>query len=299
MPEGDSVHTLALALSPDLTGQCLDAAWVRGQPWPELVGRRVLAVTSLGKHLYIDLDDGHRLRSHLGLYGSWHRYARQEPWMRPRRQASLALDVGERVYVCFNAREVELMRIQGFAARDSSNRLGPDLTREVCDPDRLWGRALELLPGDTPVVDLLLDQRVAAGIGNVYKSEVLFLTRCSPLLRLHDLSCADISALYRTAGGLLNENLTGGPRRTRPGDDGRGLLWVYGRAARPCLRCGTPVRRERLGRNPRSTYWCPACQNLAALPSGSRPGPGPAGAASATEPVDEGPGDRPARGGRR
>ena len=126
-------------------------------------------------------------------------------------------------------------------------------------PDQVRGRALELFPGDTPVVDLLLDQRVAAGIGNVYKSEVLFVTRRSPLLQLHDLTREDIYELYRTAGVLLNENLTGGVRRTRP-DDGHGPLWVYGRAARPCLICGTAVRRDRLGRNPRSTYWCPGCQ---------------------------------------
>lgn len=259
MPEGDSIHTLARTLGPWLIGQCLDAVWVRGQALPRLVACRVLAVVSRGKHLFIDLDDGQRLRSHLGLYGSWHHYGLGEPWQKPRRQASLILEVKERVYVCFNAREVELLRTQGFCALDQSNRLGPDLAGEAFDPERLWDRVLELLPADTPVVDLLLDQRVAAGIGNVYKSEVLFVTRRSPLLRLRDMSHMDINELYRTAGCLLNGNLTGGPRRTRP-DDGRGPLWVYRRAAQPCLICGTPVRRDELGRNPRSTYWCPNCQ---------------------------------------
>lgn len=260
MPEGDTVYTLARTLGPCLTGQRLDGVRLQRRDLPQLCGRRVLGVASLGKHLFIDLDDGHRLRSHLGLYGSWHGYGRDEPWQKPPGQASLVLQCAERVYVCFNAREVELMRSQGLRSLDLSRHLGPDLIREHRDPDQLWDRARELLPGDTPVVDLLLDQRVAAGIGNVYKSEVLFLARRSPFLRLLDLRPSDVTQLYNIAARLLNQNLQGGPRRTRPADDRQGRLWVYGRAARPCLTCGTPIRRATLGRAPRSTYWCPACQ---------------------------------------
>jgi len=260
MPEGDTVYTLALTLGSWLQGQRLAAVRVQGQTLGQLGGRRVRRVSSCGKHLYIDLDDGHRLRSHLGLYGSWHRYGRDEAWQRPPGQASLVLELDDRVYVCFNAREVELMQTQGFRALDHDNRLGPDLIREVVEPDRLWARAWELLPEDTPVVDLLLDQRVAAGIGNVYKSELLFMVCRSPLLRLQDLSHTDLEQVYRMAASLLNQNLQGGPRRTRWPDDGRGPLWVYGRAARPCLRCGGTIRRDQLGRRPRSTYWCPDCQ---------------------------------------
>jgi len=261
MPEGDTVHTIAAVLAHWLTGRRLDAVWVRGQHLCELTARQVVAVTSRGKHLFIDLDDGQRLRSHLGLYGAWHHYGRAEPWQKPRHQASLVLEVEGRVYVCFNAREIERMRTQGFRDLDLRRHLGPDLTREAFDPGRLWDRALVLLPQDTLIVDLLLDQRVAAGIGNVYKSEVLFVTRRSPLLRLADLSCADFGTLYRMAGDLLNGNLSGGPRRTRPAGAGPDRLWVYGRAGQPCLCCGTPVRRDRLGRNPRATDWCPVCQD--------------------------------------
>lgn len=260
MPEGDTVHTLASVLSRGLTGRRLDAVWVRGQDLRHLSSRRVVRVASRGKHLLIDLSHGQSLRSHLGLYGSWHHYAKSEPWERPGRQASLVLEVEDRVYVCFNAREVELLQTEGIHAQDLRNRLGPDLTHGAFDPALLWARALELLPGDTWVTDLLLDQRVAAGIGNVYKSEVLFVTRHSPLLRLCHLTLADFSQLYRTAGVLLNENLTGGPRRTRPNNDGRGWLWVYGRAAQPCLVCGTFICRAALGVNLRSTYWCRVCQ---------------------------------------
>lgn len=260
MPEGDTVHTLAQALDSWLQGQRLTAVLVRGQVLHPVSGLQVMGVTSRGKHLFVDLEGGYSLRSHLGLYGSWHRYRHGEPWQKPPRRASLVLDIGDWVYVCFNAREVELMHTQGFRAIDQRHRLGPDLTRDVVEPERLLERALELLGADTPVVDLLLDQRVAAGIGNVYKSEVLFITRRPPLLRLGDLSHTNFCELYSIAGCLLKKNLGGGSRRTRWPDDGRGLLWVYGRAGLPCLTCGAPIRRDLLGRRPRSTYWCPGCQ---------------------------------------
>ena len=260
MPEGDTVHQLASFLGPALRECALSRVWVRGQVRPELSGRRVAAVQSQGKHLYVRLEGGVCLRSHLGLYGSWHRYRQSEPWSRPERQADLVLETDAWIYVCFNAKELELMRSQGFERRDQSQRLGPDLIREGFEVERLMARAWALRPPDTPVVDLLLDQRVACGIGNVYKSEVLFLARCSPLASLAELSTADFAALYGTAARLLRANLAGGPRITRPIPDGRGPLWVYGRAERPCLVCGTVLRRAPLGRRPRSTYWCPACQ---------------------------------------
>lgn len=260
MPEGDTVHKLALALAPDLCGRTLDRVQVRGRDLTELAGRAVVSVESLGKHLFFALDNGLSLRSHLGLYGSWHRYRAGEVWLKPARQASLVLRAGDRLWVCFNAREVELDFAAGFRARARRARLGPDLTREDPPPEDLARRALGLLPAAAWVTDLLLDQRVASGIGNVYKSEVLFMTRRSPLLRLADLGPADWSALYGTAARLLRANLAGGPRITRPGADGRGTLWVYRRAGLGCFACGQPVQRAPLGRNPRSTYWCPVCQ---------------------------------------
>jgi endonuclease-8 len=264
MPEGDTIHTLARVLGPVLAGRTLDQVRIRGQVMPDLARRRIIGVTSHGKHLAVLLDDGRHLRSHLGLYGAWHRYRRDERWHKPARQASLVLGVEDQVFVCFNAREVEVMQTQGFRSLDQRNRLGLDLTRTglgmSLDPDALWGRAEELLAHNTPIVDVLLDQRVAAGIGNVYKSEVLFLTRRSPLLRLQDLGPEDLAGLYRMASRLLNENLRGGPRVTRRIQDGRGLVWVYGRVGLPCLVCGVPIRRQRLGAHQRSTYWCPDCQ---------------------------------------
>ena len=116
------------------------------------------------------------------------------------------------------------------------------------------------LPADSLMVDVLLDQRVAAGIGNAYKSELLFLGRISPAALLGDLDDPTLLALYARAAQLIRANLGGGPRTTRPAHAGGARLWVYGRRDEPCLVCGTRIRITRHGRGQRSTYWCPACQ---------------------------------------
>lgn len=260
MPEGDTIHKLATALAPELQGQRIEQLWIRRRADPALSQRLITDVRSRGKHLLITLDDGRLIRNHLGLYGSWHRYRPDEPWQKPERWASLVLRLRDRVYVCFNARDVEVTDERSFQSRDQRLRLGPDLTREEPESEALLRRARELLSADTLVVDLLLDQRVAAGIGNVYKCETLFLALCHPSARFGELSPERFARLYATAGRLLRANLGGGPRVTRDPGDGRGALWVYDRAGRPCLRCGGSIRRDPIGANPRSTYWCPSCQ---------------------------------------
>jgi len=269
MPEGDTIHKVARYLCAALTNQRITRLLVRGGQVADLLDAEVVEATSKGKHLFIELSSGDSLRVHLGLYGAWHRYRVGEPWSKPERQAALILSTGSAVYVCFNAKEVEILKRGGFRRRDRENRLGPDLTR--CSPPTavLLRRVRELLRTDIQVTDMLLDQRIASGIGNVYKSEVLFLERCDPRTRFSELSSDAFAALYRTAGRLLQRNLGDGPRVTRAGADGRGMLWVYGRAGLACFRCGEPVARETLGRMPRSTYWCPACQS-------GRPGCAPA-----------------------
>lgn len=260
MPEGDTIYKLAAALAPELCGERVERLWIRRRPGPPTAGQRITQVTSEGKHLYILLADATSIRTHLGLYGSWHRYRPGEPWQKPERQASLVLTLAKRIYVCFNAKEVEIMAADGFHDRDQRHRLGPDLARNPPSPDLLAERLVRIPSPDALMVDLLLDQRIASGIGNVYKSEVLFLERVPPEARLREIPVPRVLRLYETAAELLASNLSDGPRVTRKSRDGRGRLWVYKRAGLPCLRCGAPVARQMLGRNPRSTYWCPSCQ---------------------------------------
>jgi endonuclease-8 len=260
VPEGDTIHKIAAVLAPRLCGQTVGAAHLKKVPSQTLAGCRVLDVASKGKHLFITFDNGVVLRSHLGMYGSWHRYAVGEPWRKPARFASIVLEIGACVYVCFSARDVELLASSGYRLADARHRLGPDLAREFADPMLAVRRAGELSPPCTCLADLLLDQRVACGIGNVYKSEVLFLQRLHPGRTMGETPPESLAALYRLARELLRRNLGGGPRTTRFVRDGRGVLWVYGRGDQPCLRCGAEIRHESFGVNPRSTYWCPGCQ---------------------------------------
>ena len=263
MPEGDTVFKLAAYLRPVLGGRRLVAGSVRGMPDARLAGVTLGEVYARGKHLFIELDGRRLLRSHLGMWGSWHAYAPGAAWRKPRRQASIVLDIGDRVLVCFNALQVEILRNAGVRRRAFDAMLGPDLLASPLDIDGLLRRARELGGPDTPIADVLLRQQVASGIGNVYKSEVLFLERCDPATPLVRVGDALLTALYRQAARLLRRNLHGGPRVTRWASDDAGRLWVYGRSGQPCLRCDGVIRSARLGAKQRSTFWCPCCQPAA------------------------------------
>jgi len=128
------------------------------------------------------------------------------------------------------------------------------------DADGLVRRAREILDADALLADALLDQRVASGIGNVYKSEVLFIERFSPATPIAGVDDRDLGRCFETAADLLRRNLGGGRRVTRIANDQAGRLWVYGRGGQPCLVCDTPIRSRRIGRHHRGTYWCPVCQ---------------------------------------
>jgi endonuclease-8 len=260
MPEGDTIHTVARALRPRLVGRRIERAQLGDGNAGALEGRTVVAVRAHGKHLFLDLDSGVCLRTHLGMYGSWHRYAPGEVWRKPQRQASLIIATRSDVLVCFNARELEWLQDGGYRQRDLLQRLGPDLLAADFDLASVPARVREFLEPDTPVTDVLLDQRTACGIGNAYKSELLFLEHWHPLVSLGTLDDIDLRRLYGLARMLLGRNLGGGPRVTRFANDGAGRHWVYGRADQPCFRCRSRVRRALLGRDQRSTYWCPQCQ---------------------------------------
>lgn len=247
-------------LDPDLPKADLEAALLKQDPSLNLSGLQVTKVHALGKHLYIEFATGWQLRTHLGLYGSWHRYLPGASWQRPVGKALVVLETATCCLVCFNGSEARLLRTDGMVDRAQRARLGPDLSAASTDPAMVARTALELCDPDRPLVDLLLDQRVACGIGNVYKSELLFLHRLAPVTRLSHLDPGVLGALYGDAARLLRRNSGPGPRRTRFVGEGHGNLWVYRRAGRPCLRCGARIMQGKLGRHLRATYWCPRCQ---------------------------------------
>ncbi|MBI3749086.1 MAG: Fpg/Nei family DNA glycosylase [Chloroflexi bacterium] len=278
MPEGDTLFRTATGLRPYLVGRRVSAARTAGPgPVPRverIVGQEITGVESLGKNLLIRFGNGLEIRTHLRMNGSWHRYRPGEPWRRPPGRARLVLEVPGAVAVCFDAPVVELLERRAEAVHPSLGRLGPDLLAPDFEPAEAVRRLRDPARAATPIGEALVDQRALAGIGNVYKSEVLWLERVAPTDPVGALDDATLSRLVATAHGLLRVNASrnGGPERVTTGRDRRavGPLYAYGRARRPCRRCGTPIRSMRQGVElPRTTYWCPACQPAGALASAS------------------------------
>lgn len=255
MPEGDTIHRTAMRLRAALAGHALvrfEARRLLGDR--PVLGERIEAVEARGKHLLIHFGGGLTLRTHMKMTGSWHLYRDGERWRKGAHlaRAVVGADSGW-VGVCFQAPVVETYH--RFAGEpDAIASLGPDLAADVPDLDEAVRRAQAVEAGVT-IADLLLDQRVAAGIGNVYKSDVCFLHGLHPLTPAHDVAPELLRRLFQTVHRLLVANLDGSRRVTYEGG-----LAVYGRSGRPCRRCGTPVRSARSGPMARQTYWCPTCQ---------------------------------------
>ena len=281
MPEGDTIFRAARSLDRILTGrrlvsfELLPGAGPGPPTPPPPAGRRpepgelVTSVRAQGKHLLIGFEGGLTLHTHLGMHGGWHAYRPGEPWQKSRRSARVVIEVAEAgepgvavaVAVCFAAPVAELLG--DVATHPGLAALGPDLCRPDADVGEAVARLGRLPPG-TEIGTALLDQRVASGVGNVYKSETLFACGVNPFTAVGDLPGPVRRQLVATAARLLRANLGAGPRSTvgGPGEGrpGRGGLAVYGRAGRPCRRCGTAVRRQRQGESGRLTFWCPTCQ---------------------------------------
>jgi endonuclease-8 len=275
LPEGDTIHKLAARLGPVLAGRRIEGLFLRARGWVRhLRGARIGKIEALGKHLLIPLgleDPGLQdprwvVHVHLGMRGRWHGYALGAPWDRPRSQASVVLQAGGRVWVCFRARVAQVVRRVEVSALPGLRSLGPDLLAPDFRAEAAALRAQRLAFGTA--AELLLDQRIACGLGNVYKSEVLFLERVHPRTSARLLDEATLVALFERGQRLMAANL-GGWRRTtlrpvtaetapRPGEP---RFWVYERAGSPCWRCRTRVEWVRSGDDARPTYWCPACQS--------------------------------------
>jgi endonuclease VIII len=268
VPEGDTLARTAAGLRPHLVGKNVVAARVRirGPQVERLVGARVDAVESLGKHLLIRFSNGLELRTHLGMHGSWHRYRPGERWRRAPARASLVLEVENAVAVCFDAAVVELYESRAAALHPVLSALGPDILAPDFDADLARRRLRDPTRAERPIAEALLDQRALAGIGNVYKNETLWLERVDPFATVGSLDDPTLDRLVATARRLMLANVgpgNGSERRTTgSGGPPGSRLWVYGRAGRPCRRCGTPIRAKRHGELPRTTYWCPTCQTV-------------------------------------
>jgi endonuclease-8 len=261
VPEGDTIFRTAASLRTWLGDRELTGARSTSPSVPAhvLVGDRVADVEARGKHLLIRFASGRVLHTHMRMTGSWHVYRAGERWKRPAGGARVVLEAGDRVAVCFDAPVVELLAARMEAVHPALQELGPDILREPFDPTEVVRRARTRLPG-TPVGEILLDQRVVAGIGNVYRSECLFLAGLAPDTPLSVVPGDRLLLAVGEAARLMRANAGPAAGARRDVGLGPGRHWVYGRQGRPCRRCGAAVRVARIGRQARTAYWCPSCQ---------------------------------------
>lgn len=258
MPEGDTLHNLAARLRPVLAGNVLTGCDLRVPRYAtvDLTGRTVDAVTARGKHLLIAAGDL-TLHSHLKMEGEWHVYRPGERWRRPGHTVRAVLAVDGAQVVGFSLGLVEVLRtdgVDGALAHLGPDPLGPDWDPELAaanlaaDPRRPFGLAL-------------LDQRILAGVGNVYRNELCFLRGVHPSTPVSE--CGDPRSWVDEAARLLRANL-GRTIRVTTGVDRKGVrAFVYDRARRQCLRCGTTIAAGVLGgagEQERVIWWCPRCQ---------------------------------------
>jgi endonuclease-8 len=261
MPEGDTLFRAARTLASVLEGKSIVRVHspLAALEHPRLVGRRIDRVEARGKNLLMRFDDGRMLRTHLRMHGSWHVYRTGERWQRAAWRARLVLEVEGFVAVCFDAPVVELSRASIAEQRPALAALGPDILTPDFDHAEAR-RRLRALP-DRELGDAILEQRALAGIGNIYKSETLFVCRADPFAKVASLEDAELDRVIAEARTLMLRNIEPGRRmRTTRMDAPRARFHVYGRSGAPCFACGAAIRMRRQGEAARSTYFCPSCQ---------------------------------------
>jgi endonuclease-8 len=245
MPEGDSLHRAARRLQP-LVGEQVEVETPNPRAASKrlaerLDGKRLESVEAVGKNLLLRFEGGLVLRSHLRMTGRWRLERRGTP---RRGKPWLVLRGAELEGVLWNGPVLELRRDSRM-----SRRLGPDILEEPPRFDAML-TALRRESRARQVGDALLDQRLVAGIGTVWRAEALWAARLSPWRRLGDVSDDELLAVLEDAARQMRGSVEGGrtPRQ------------AYGRSGRPCRRCGTPIRSWLQGDDARLVFWCPACQ---------------------------------------
>jgi endonuclease VIII len=261
MPEGDTLHFAARRIRAVLAGRVPDSIatphprFARDR-WPErLAGRRVEHVEARGKHLLLHFEGGLVIHSHLRMTGAWRVLKRGERWPRSPRSAWLVMTHAEDEVVQFGGPVLELLTAARARSDPRLAQLGPDIVaEEPFDEARFLRRLREDDPARS-LGDVLIDQHVVAGIGNIWKSEGCWHARLDPWRPVGRVSDDDVLGVVRLLRPLMQQSARDGYHETPRG--------VYGRVGVPCPRCGAPalVRARGQGDENRTTYWCPSCQH--------------------------------------
>lgn len=272
MPEGDTLFIAAKKLDAVLTGRTITRF---ATPLPELKergveGQTVKAVRAQGKHVIIELSDGRALLSFLRMQGTWsvfdksrmpakllEKTSREPKW--DDEDTTLVIETETTVAVLRRAALAELGPLAKIEARLSG--LGPDILSPDYDQADVLARLRD--NPELSVAEALLRQSIVAGIGNVYKSEVLFLEKVSPFASLGSLDDGTLERVLKRARELMRRNLGKGARRTTFGTFAGPNYFVYERSGQHCLKCDAKIGMRRQGTLQRSTYFCPDCQGVA------------------------------------
>jgi endonuclease-8 len=277
MPEGDTIFRAARTLHQLLAGDVVTRfessfpALNRVNDDRPIVGRSIESVVSRGKHLLLTFSGDLVLRTHMRMNGTWHAYPQGARWKMPRRDMRLLVETADVVAVAFNVPVAEFLTTRELARNRPLATLGPDLL----DPEFDRAEAFRRIKARAAVEigDVLLDQRAVAGIGNVFKSEILFLARTYPFRLVSTLADQEIEKLLDIAREQLRANVltqsqtlsVAFGRRTTRSLDPREKSWVYGRSGKPCRTCGAVIASRAAGSDARLTYWCPRCQGEPSL----------------------------------
>jgi endonuclease VIII len=274
VPEGDTIYRAARALGHVLEGKVVRRFETALAPLASVddgtpvEGRTVEKVESRGKWLLIHFSDDLILVTHMRMSGSWHIYRVGERWRRSRGEMRAVIATTDYEAVAFNVPVAKFYTARTLERNSTIPKLGPDLLGAEFASDEAKARLLE--HGDEEIANVLLNQQVMAGLGNVYKSEVLFACGVHPFRRVNTLTGAEVDCILERARRFLEANAkdggeggmvtyTGLRRTTRAADPGA-RLWVYRRQGKECRRCGTAILMRRQGPGARSSYWCPVCQ---------------------------------------
>jgi endonuclease-8 len=257
MPEGDTIHHAANRMRPVLEGRVPEEIVTPQRRhamdrWPErLAGRAVSAVGAHGKHLFVHFEGDLVLHSHLRMTGVWGTYERARRWGRSPRRAWLVLRTPSHEVVEFDGPVLELLTESRVRFDRRLAALGPDVLADEFDAERFL-RRLRADDPTRPIGDVLLDQRTIAGIGNLWKAESCWEAGVSPWRATGDVSDDEALAVVAAARPRMLASATRGHQDR----DRR----VYGRAGRPCPRCGARIRVRGQGDDNRRTFWCERCQ---------------------------------------
>jgi endonuclease VIII len=279
MPEGDTIFRTATTLRPAMEGRVIEDARIRDRQFEceRIVGRTVMGVEARGKHLLVHLGKGAKpqagenpspglsprgrgmlcIHSHMGMTGSWHVYRPGDAWQKPTHYAALQLAINSFEVICFSPRLLELLTADQLRRHPHLTRLGPDLLSTEFDVDAAIARFRAY--NHVPLGEAVMNQTIVCGIGNIYKSEVLFILQLDPFAAVAKFSDDELRRIIAKARYLLRQN-SGGPNRTTRFGSDAGRMWVYGRSGTPCPKCGAIIRLRRQGEAGRTTCWCPECQ---------------------------------------